>query len=112
MESIEANKCESCDLPYNMHERTIITLPCGDQICLSCLDKLLQPQESKITCPLCQEIIEITNKFTQNLAKLRGQGNTLNIYCKEHPQVLADHYCKQHETLICLNCAFAGHADH
>jgi hypothetical protein len=88
-------------------------LPCGDSICLACFEPLLQPQESKLICPVDEEVLIIPAKFRATVAKMQKQKiQMLWILCQEHQDIIAEYYCPQHRTMVCHQCAFSGHSDH
>ena len=88
-------------------------LPCGDSICLSCFEPLLQPQENKIVCPVDEEVLVIPKKFRDNVTKLLKQKSQLLwILCKDHNDIIAEYFCPVHKAMICHQCAFKTHSDH
>lgn len=77
-------------------------LPCGDSICLSCFEPLMQPQENKIVCPVDGEILVIPKKFRDNVTKLLKQKSQLLwILCKDHNDIIAEYFCPVHKAMIC-----------
>jgi hypothetical protein len=90
----------------------MLILPCGDEICLDCFDLLLQPMNNKLQCPFDGILHHISEKYLENIQKMKSQMAPVNIYCDVHPELEIDYYCKKHVKLVCNKCALVGHADH
>ncbi|CDW75181.1 tldc domain-containing protein [Stylonychia lemnae] len=106
-------RCAKCNERFNTIDKQQLILPCGDSICLSCFEPLLLPQESKLVCPVDQEIIIIPKKFKENVQKmLKTKNNMLWILCQDHVDIIAEYYCNTHRQMICHQCAYKTHADH
>ena len=63
-------RCAKCSERFNSVDRQQLMLPCGDSICLSCFEPLMQPQESKLVCPVDEEVVVIPKKFRDNVNKM------------------------------------------
>ncbi|CDW74544.1 UNKNOWN [Stylonychia lemnae] len=107
------SKCEQCNELFNSIDKQQIILPCGDSICLSCFGKALEPEESKLICPIDKEALIITKKFREKIQKMTQQKNKLLwILCQNHLDLIAEYYCNTHREMVCHLCAHKGHANH
>ena len=75
--------CPRCFSVFNYVERYLVILPCGDGICLTCYDELLQNTSegskqgsSKLQCPMDNETLTINHKFKENLKIIRRNFNS------------------------------------
>ncbi|CDW89660.1 UNKNOWN [Stylonychia lemnae] len=88
-------------------------LPCGDLICLSCFQTLLEPQESKLICPVDKETLIISQKFREKVQKItKQQQELLWISCQQHIDLIAEYYCNIHRELVCHQCVHKSHRAH
>ena len=107
------SKCAKCSESFNSVDKQQLLLPCGDSICLLCFEPLMQPQESKLICPVDEEVLIIPKKFRENVNRmLKAKTQILWILCQGHPQIIAEYYCAEHKVMICHQCAFKEHAIH
>lgn len=104
--------CPNCNELYNKVDRQMLILPCGDELCLDCFDLLLQPLNNKLQCPFDGIVHHISEKYLENIQKMKSQMAPVNIYCDEHPEIEVDYFCKKHSRLMCNKCALVQHADH
>eukprot|EP00347_Sterkiella_histriomuscorum_P015508 403356764 len=100
---------------FNEIDRIRIIIPCGDEICLRCLGRLLKEEEVKqIICPVDQQIVLISKKFRLKALQLLESKNQeiLNILCEKHPDQIAEYYCEKERELGCHQCIYHNHKEH
>ena len=105
----EGLTCPVCCNCYNLGENKPISLSCcGNTICSSCLKKVR-------TCVFCRDFLSYRLNYPKNIlicSLLEFQAKAKTNLCQTHNKPL-EIFCKLHEQLLCLSCAFEGdHLSH
>ncbi|XP_053544747.1 zinc finger protein RFP-like [Bombina bombina] len=105
MASADLREELTCPICFSIYTDPV-TLSCGHNFCLGCIESVLGTQEGSgvYTCPECRKSFRSESKEHILTEPTTSWGNKK---CTEHKKLL-EYYCTEDGACICVSCSLAG----
>ena len=59
-------------------------------------------------CPSCNEEVKITDRFKENILKMKMSNPYLWVFCEDHDDIIGEFFSKSKQRVICSKCAITS----